>query len=60
MPRHERVYRVTVAIDHQTIEAYGKAVPLQAGMTLTADIILEKRSLIQWLLDPLLSLRGRV
>ncbi len=56
----EPVYRVTVAIDRQTIEAYGKAVALQAGMTLTADIILEKRSLIEWLLDPILSLRGRV
>lgn len=56
----EPVYRVTVSIDQQAVEAYGKAVPLQAGMTLSAEIILEKRSLIQWLHDPLLSLRGRV
>jgi membrane fusion protein len=31
--------------------------PLQADMLLRADIILEKRSLIRWLLDPLLSVR---
>lgn len=53
-------YRVTVALAEQDVEAYGQRVPLQPGMTLSADIILEERSLLDWLLDPLLSLRGRV
>lgn len=53
-------YRVTVALAGQDVEAYGQRVPLQPGMTLSADIILEERSLLDWLLDPLLSLRGRV
>jgi len=56
----EPAYRVTVALADQDVEAYGQQVPLQPGMTLSADIILEDRSLIDWLLDPLLSLRGRV
>jgi len=52
-------YRVTVSLSDQSVEAYGKTIPLQAGMTLTADIILERRTLVQWLLDPLRSLKGR-
>jgi len=54
------VYRVTVALENQSVRAYGKTVPLQAGMTLTADIIMERRSLGDWLLDPLRSLQGQV
>jgi membrane fusion protein len=53
----EPAYRVTAALDRQDIDAYGKRMPLQAGMLLRADIILEKRSFMNWFLDPLLSLR---
>jgi len=55
----QAVYRVTVALDRQGVDAYGNEVPLQAGMTLSADIIMEERTLVQWLLDPLRSLKGR-
>lgn len=55
----QAVYRVTVALDRQSVDAYGNTVPLQAGMTLSADIIMEERTLAQWLLDPLRSLKGR-
>ena len=54
----EPAYRVTVALDRQDISAYGKRLPLQAGMLLTADVILDRRSLMRWVLDPLLSVRG--
>jgi membrane fusion protein len=53
----EPAYRVTAALNRPDIDAYGKKIPLQADMLLRADIILEKRSLISWLLDPLLSVR---
>jgi len=53
----EPAYRVTAALDRPNIDAYGKKIPLQADMLLRADIILEKRSLVSWLLDPLLSVR---
>ena len=53
----EPAYRVTTALDRQDIDAYGKKIPLQDDMLLRADIILEKRSLMRWLLDPLLSVR---
>jgi membrane fusion protein len=53
----EPAYKVMAALDRPDVDAYGKPVPLQAGMLLKADIILEKRSLMRWFLDPLLSVR---
>ena len=53
----EPAYRVTAALDRQDIDAYGAKMSLQADMLLRADIILEKRALASWLLDPLLSVR---
>lgn len=49
----EAVYRVTVALDGQRVAAYGDKVPLQPGMTLKANIVLERQSFLQWLLQPL-------
>jgi membrane fusion protein len=54
----EPAYKATVALDRQEIDAYGKHVPLQPGMLLKADVILDHRSLIRWLLDPLLTVTG--
>ena len=56
----EPAYRVTVRLDRQTVAAYGQAIPLQPDMSLQADITLEQRSLIAWLLNPLISARGRM
>lgn len=56
----EPVYRVEVALDSQHIRAYGNTVPLQSGMLLSADIVLEQRSLLAWLFEPILSLKGRL
>lgn len=53
------VYRITVILVSQTIRAYGEAVPLQPGMQLEADILMERRRLIEWVLDPLFTLTGR-
>jgi membrane fusion protein len=53
----EPAYKATAALDKPDIDAYGKKVPVQPDMMLKADVILEKRSLARWLLDPLLSAR---
>jgi membrane fusion protein len=58
-PINEPTYRVTVGIEEQSVRAFGQEFFLQAGMSLRADIILEQRSLLDWLLDPVFSLRGR-
>jgi membrane fusion protein len=52
-------YRVTVTLDRQSIQAFGREFPLGADMTLRADIVFDRRSLLDWVLDPVRSLRGR-
>ena len=47
------VFQIRAQIARQTIDAYGQAVPLQPGMLLTADVVLERRTLIEWLFDPI-------
>ena len=53
-------YRVVVTLDQQNIDAYGKEIALRAGMMLDADIIIEERSLLNWLFDPVLSIKGQL
>jgi membrane fusion protein len=56
MPLSEPAYLVTVALEKQAVEAYGKSFPLQAGMALEGDVALDRRSVVQWIFDPLFSL----
>ena len=56
----EPVYRLQAKLDRQKIDAYGKSFNLKSGMLLEADIILEQRTLIEWLLEPLYSLKGKI
>ncbi|KVL05196.1 anibiotic ABC transporter [Burkholderia ubonensis] len=55
----EQLYRVTVALDRQDILAYGKSESLRPGMALQADILIDKRRLIEWVLEPLYALGQR-
>ena len=56
----EPVYQVTVQLARQSVLAYGKHMALQPGMQLEADVILERRYLYQWVLDPIYSLTGKL
>ena len=56
----EPLYRVTVDVDQQAVQAYGQAQPLEAGMQLEADVLLDRRRLIEWVFEPLLSVTGRI
>lgn len=56
----ENAYRVVVALERQSILAYGRAEALRPGMRLDADILGERRRLYEWLLEPLYSVRGRI
>jgi membrane fusion protein len=57
VPLSEPSYEVIAQLDRQDIDANGQRLPLKAGMLLKADILLEKRQLVRWLLDPILSVR---
>jgi membrane fusion protein len=54
----ETYYRITAILAQQTVPAYGKLEPLQPGMQLQADILLDRRALWEWVLDPLYSITG--
>lgn len=49
----EAVFRVEAALDRTEIDAYGEAMPLQPGLLVSADIVIDRRNLIEWLFDPL-------
>lgn len=56
----EPVFRITVELSKQAVNAYGRQQPLQSGMLLDADILQERRRLYEWVLEPLYSLTGRL
>lgn len=55
----EPVYRVRVALGDQAITAFGQRVPLQPGMTLAANLVLDRRTFLDWLLEPINAVRNR-
>src|SRR5699024_9088227 len=50
------VYRVKVKLDRQSILAYGKPEALKPGMALSADIMMDRRTLLEWVFEPLYGL----
>ena len=56
----EPLYRITVTLDQQSVAAYGQAQALVPGMQLEADVLLDRRRLIEWLFEPVLGIAGRV
>jgi membrane fusion protein len=57
---NEPLYRITVALEQQAVLAYGREQPLAAGMQLEADVLLDRRRLIEWIFEPLIGVAGRV
>jgi membrane fusion protein len=56
----EPLYRITVTLAAQSVSAYGQAQALAPGMQLEADVLLDRRRLIEWLFEPVLGIAGRV
>ncbi|MCC5870533.1 MAG: HlyD family efflux transporter periplasmic adaptor subunit [Gammaproteobacteria bacterium] len=54
----EPVYRLGVELEIQRMNAYGTAQALQSGMTLQADVIVDRRPLWRWFIDPVQAVRG--
>lgn len=55
----EPLYRIQVKLDRQVMPIGGELRPLLAGMQLDADVLLERRRLVEWLFEPLLGWRAR-
>ena len=56
----EPVYRIDVKLDKQVVSALGTDYALRPGMLVSADLLLEKRTLIEWIFEPVLKLKERV
>ncbi|KGJ07648.1 hemolysin secretion protein D [Paracoccus sphaerophysae] len=50
---NEPVFRVKVGMESDSVQAYGQAIPVQPGMLLSAGIVIDRRTLVEWLLDPI-------
>lgn len=57
---NEAVYRVRASLSSQVVEAYGESFPLKIGMIANADIVIESRTLLEWLMAPIYSVRGKL
>jgi membrane fusion protein len=55
----EALYRVDVALPEQYINVYGHPEPLKPGMAVEADLLLDKRRMIEWIFEPLYGLGRR-
>jgi membrane fusion protein len=55
----ERHFLVEVRPDDEAVLAYGRLRPLRVGMTLSAEVEVERRNLLSWFLSPLVTLKGR-
>lgn len=56
----EPLYRIRVQPRHSSVSAYGTRLPLMSGMVVESSILLEKRRLYEWVLEPLITITGRL
>jgi membrane fusion protein len=49
----EPVFRIRVSLSREAMHAYGQAIPIQSGMLVSADIVFDRRTLLQWVFDPI-------
>ena len=56
----EPLYRITVDLDRETVLAYGQEQRLQPGTQVDADVLQDRRKLIEWVFEPMLSLTGKL
>ena len=56
----EPMYRVDVKMERQNVTALGQDFALRPGMLVNADLLLEKRTLLEWVFEPVLQLKDRL
>lgn len=59
-PQQKSVYIVKAKLENQSIMTYGNQQKLQVGMTFEADVLQEKRSVFEWVFEPLISISGKL
>ena len=51
-------YRVTVAPDSPNVMAYGREQPVEVSMQVDAGVLLDRRPIYEWILEPLYGVNG--
>lgn len=59
-PPTEALYRVQVQLAVQHVEAYGQPESLKPGMSFDADLLLDRRRMIEWIFEPLYGMGHRM
>jgi len=49
-----------VKLDRQNVSALGQDYALRAGMLVSADLLLERRTLLEWIFEPVMKLKDRI
>src|SRR5262249_9049037 len=58
-PQTGSFYKITILPRRPTIHAQGREVPLRSGLTVTAEIVRERKSVLDIFLEPFRQLRGK-
>lgn len=59
VPLDRPMYRVRASLERDAVYAYGEDVPLKPGMTLVGDIVIDRRSILEWMFEPLFAVAKR-
>jgi hypothetical protein len=54
------IYRVKVSLNEQYIKVFEERIPLQSGLHLDADIVLESQTIYQTLISPIIELNKSI
>lgn len=58
-PGSDPVFRIRARLENQFALAYGQQQSLQSGMQLEADILMDTRTIFEWILEPIYSMKGK-
>jgi membrane fusion protein len=58
-PSSDPLYLARVDLVAQSVNAYGRQEPLRPGMALEADMLLDRRSIVEWVFEPLYGMGRR-
>ncbi|UKE74828.1 HlyD family efflux transporter periplasmic adaptor subunit [Xanthomonas graminis] len=58
-PSTDSLYLARVDLANQNVQAYGQQQPLRPGMALEADMLLDRRRIVEWIFEPLYGIGHR-
>lgn len=58
-PSTDSLYLAHVDLASQNVQAYGQQQPLRPGMALEADMLLDRRRIVEWIFEPLYGMGHR-